>query len=89
LKQILYSHGEPAGIGVDLILHLAKLKFWEAIQIPLVVVADPTLLESRAADLSLKITFLEVKNLRKAKKIKLAQFNFILPHRARIALPES
>ena len=76
MKQILYSHGEPAGIGVDLILHLAKLKFWEAIQIPLVVVADPTLLESRAADLSLKITFLEVKNLRKAKKNKIGSIQF-------------
>ena len=29
MKQLLYSHGEPAGIGVDLILRLSKLKFWE------------------------------------------------------------
>ena len=88
MKQILYSHGEPAGIGVDLILHIAKLNFWDAIKAPIIVIADLGLLKARAADLNLQIQFLELKDLTKAKKIKLAQFNFIVQHLVRIILLE-
>ena len=78
MKQILYSHGEPAGIGVDLILYLAKLKFWDAIKAPIIVIADLALLKARATDLNLQIKFLELKDLTKAKKnkIELSQFYF-------------
>ena len=76
MKQILYSHGEPAGIGVDLILYIAKLKFWDAIKAPVVVIADLALLKARAADLNLQIKFLELKDLTKAKKNKIGTIQF-------------
>ena len=76
MKQILYSHGEPAGIGVDLILYIAKLKFWDAIKAPVIVIADLALLKARAADLNLQIKFLELKDLTKAKKNKIGSIQF-------------
>ena len=76
MKQILYSHGEPAGIGVDLILRIAKLKFWSSINIPIVVISDGALLKARADLLKLKIEFHELQDLKKAKKIKLAASSF-------------
>ena len=79
MKQLLYSHGEPAGIGVDLILYLAKKKFWEEIQIPIVVIADEELLRARAKTLKLQIQFIEITDIQKAKKNKigLVQFYFV------------
>ena len=68
MKQILYSHGEPAGIGIDLILWIAKLKFWSSINIPIVVISDGELLKARAKLLKLKIEFHELQDLKKAKK---------------------
>ena len=68
MKQILYSHGEPAGIGIDLILRIAKLKFWSSIDIPIVVISDGELLKERAKLLKLKIEFHELQDLKKAKK---------------------
>jgi 4-hydroxythreonine-4-phosphate dehydrogenase len=68
LKQILYSHGEPAGIGIDLILRIAKLKFWSSINIPIVVISDGELLKARAKLLKLKIEFHELHDLKKTKK---------------------
>ena len=68
MKQILYSHGEPAGIGIDLILRIAKLKFWSSIDIPIVVISDGELLKERAKLLKLKIEFNELQDLKKAKK---------------------
>jgi 4-hydroxythreonine-4-phosphate dehydrogenase len=68
LKQILYSHGEPAGIGIDLILRIAKLKFWSSIDIPIVVISDGELLKERAKLLKLKIEFHELQDLKKSKK---------------------
>ena len=68
MKQILYSHGEPAGIGIDLILRIAKLKFWSSINIPIVVISDGELLKARAKLLKLKIEFHELQDLKKTKK---------------------
>ena len=68
MKQILYSHGEPAGIGIDLILWIAKLKFWSSINIPIVVISDGELLKARAKLLKLKIELHELQDLKKAKK---------------------
>ena len=60
MKQLLYSHGEPAGIGIDLILHLSKLKFWVQMQSPLICIVDKALLQTRAKLLKLKINFVEI-----------------------------
>ena len=76
MKQILYSHGEPAGIGVDLILRIAKLKFWSSINIPIVVISDGALLKARADLLKLKIEFHELQDLKKAKKNKIGCIQF-------------
>jgi 4-hydroxythreonine-4-phosphate dehydrogenase len=81
LSQLLYSHGEPAGIGVDLILRLASLKFWEEINIPIITLADGELLKARANNLNINIQFIELTNLKQAKKNKIGflQFYFVSP----------
>ncbi len=70
MKQLLYSPGEPAGIGVDSILFLSKQNFWNQLKVNLVCLADKELLKSRAKILNLKIEFQEIKNLKKAKQNK-------------------
>ena len=35
MKKIIYSPGEPAGIGPDLIIQLCSSKFWTDIKIPI------------------------------------------------------
>ena len=81
MKQLLYSHGEPAGIGVDLILRLANLKFWEEIKTPIITLADGGLLKARANTLKINVQFIELKNLKQAKenKIGFLQFYFVSP----------
>ena len=54
--SLLYTPGEPAGIGPDLILTLAE----EGLEQPLTVVADPGLLAQRARRLGLAIELEEV-----------------------------
>jgi 4-hydroxythreonine-4-phosphate dehydrogenase len=50
-KPLIITSGEPAGIGVDLCLQLAHL----GLNIPFVVMADPTLLTQRAIRLNLDV----------------------------------
>jgi len=77
LKRLLYSHGEPAGIGIDLILYLSKSKFWQNLQSSLVCIVDKKLLETRSEILNLKINFIEIQSLKAAKKNKLGTVQFI------------
>ena len=77
MNRLLYSHGEPAGIGIDLILHLSKSKFWQEMCSCLICIVDFELLKSRAKLLNLKIRFVEIKNLKLAKKNKLGTVQFI------------
>jgi 4-hydroxythreonine-4-phosphate dehydrogenase len=77
LKRLLYSHGEPAGIGIDLILYLSKSKFWQSMQCPLICIVDIDLLESRSKILNLNINFIEIKSIKAAKKNKLSTVQFI------------
>lgn len=51
MKPLLVTSGEPAGIGVDLCIQLAHLD----LDIPFVVLADPTLLVQRAIRLGLEL----------------------------------
>jgi len=77
LKRLLYSHGEPAGIGIDLILYLSKSKFWQGMESPLVCIVDIDLLESRSKILNLNINFTEVQSLKAAKENRLGTVQFI------------
>ena len=76
MKQLLYSPGEPAGIGVDSILRLSKLKFWKEMNASLVCIADLELLRSRAKVLNLKLRFKELKSLNKAEQNKKGTIQF-------------
>lgn len=51
MKPLLVTSGEPAGIGVDLCIQLAHL----SLDIPFVVLADPTLLVQRAIRLGIEL----------------------------------
>ena len=66
MRQLLYSPGEPAGIGIDSILYISKLNFWEQMSVNLVCIADVNLLRHRAKMLNLRIKFKEIKSLDKA-----------------------
>jgi len=52
---LLYTPGEPAGIGPDLILAAAA----QGLDEPVLVIADPALLEERAEHLGLAVTLHE------------------------------
>tara|TARA_X000000368_G_scaffold203143_1_gene160338 strand:- start:1471 stop:2451 length:981 start_codon:yes stop_codon:yes gene_type:complete len=70
LKKIIYSPGEPAGIGPDLIIKLATSKSWEAFKIPIVTIGDPDLFLDRAKLLKKRVGIIEINNVQKAKKNK-------------------
>ena len=60
MKKIIYSPGEPAGIGPDLIIQLALSKEWEALKVPVVVVGDPKLFDDRANKLKKRLKIVEL-----------------------------
>ena len=64
MKKILYSPGEPSGIGPDLIIQLCKSIFWTDIKIPILCLSDPRLLIQRSKDLGKKISLKEVSNIK-------------------------
>ena len=63
MKKIIYSPGEPAGIGPDLIIQLALSKEWEALKVPVVVIGDPKLFGDRANKLKKRLKIVELDNL--------------------------
>jgi 4-hydroxythreonine-4-phosphate dehydrogenase len=70
LKKIIYSPGEPSGIGPDLIIQLSCSTFWNQINIPIACIADPELLINRANTLGKKIKIKEISNPGELKKNK-------------------
>ena len=70
MKKILYSPGEPSGIGPDIIIQLCKTEFWTDIKIPIVCISDPKLLDKRAADLEKKITLQKISDIDELKANK-------------------
>jgi 4-hydroxythreonine-4-phosphate dehydrogenase len=70
LKKIIYSPGDPSGIGPDLIIQLCSSSFWKQINIPIVCIADPELLIDRANTLGKKIKIKEISNPEELKKNK-------------------
>ena len=70
MKKILYSPGEPSGIGPDIIIQLCKTEFWTDIKIPILCISDPKLLDKRAADLGKKITLQKISDIDELKTNK-------------------
>jgi 4-hydroxythreonine-4-phosphate dehydrogenase len=63
LNKIIYSPGEPSGIGPDLIIQLCKSVFWTDINIPILCLSDPKLIKERASILRKKVTLKEISDL--------------------------
>ena len=74
MKKIIYSPGEPSGIGPDLIIQLCTSKFWTDIKLPIVCLADPILLADRASKLGKKIKLLQINDL---KNLRINKKNYI------------
>ena len=70
MKKILYSPGEPSGIGPDIVIQLCKTEFWTDIKIPILCISDPKLLDKRAADLRKKITLQKISDIDELKANK-------------------
>tara|TARA_X000000368_G_C23057850_1_gene724884 strand:+ start:6570 stop:7550 length:981 start_codon:yes stop_codon:yes gene_type:complete len=70
LKKIIYSSGEPAGIGPDLIIKLAFSKEWENFRIPILVVGDPCLFLDRSRLLKKNLKIINIDSIKKLKKNK-------------------
>ncbi len=68
MKNIIYSPGEPAGIGPDLIIKLSHSKLWNKISAPIITIGDKDLFEDRAKLLNKNIKILKIDDLSKAKK---------------------
>ena len=77
MKKIIYSPGEPAGIGPDLIIKLAISKSWEAFKIPIITIGDPDLFLDRAKLLKKRVGIIEINNIQKAKKNKSGSIQLI------------
>jgi len=67
LNKIIYSPGEPAGIGPDLIINLATTKTWENLRIPIVTIGDPNLFLDRAKLLKKRVNIIEIKTIDEAE----------------------
>ena len=63
MKTILYSAGEPSGIGPDIIIQLAQSSFWEQSKATVVIISDPKLFQDRANELNLQTNIKMVNSL--------------------------
>ncbi|MDA9610846.1 4-hydroxythreonine-4-phosphate dehydrogenase PdxA [Gammaproteobacteria bacterium] len=70
MKKILYSPGEPSGIGPDLIIQLCKSTFWTDVKTPIACLSDPKLINARASDLEKKIKLEVLSDLSELKANK-------------------
>lgn len=68
MKKILYSPGEPSGIGPDLIIQMCASTLWSKIKTPIVCLSDPKLIEDRAKSLSKKIKLNVIGSVDESKK---------------------
>lgn len=55
MKKIIYSPGEPAGIGPDIIINLSQTKDWMSYKVPILTIGDKKLFEQRAKVLKKKM----------------------------------
>ena len=70
MKKIIYSPGEPAGIGPDLIIKIAFDKEWETLRIPILVIGDPELFIHRSKLLKKKIKIISIKSIKELRSNK-------------------
>ena len=70
MKKIIYSPGEPSGIGPDLIIHLCSTSFWTDINLPIVCLADPKLILDRANKLNKKVKLSQINNFKDLQQNK-------------------
>lgn len=68
MKAIVYSPGEPSGIGPDLIIQLCNSSFWRDVGIPIICIADSKLLEDRAKLIGTKIRIKSLKKIDDCEK---------------------
>jgi 4-hydroxythreonine-4-phosphate dehydrogenase len=87
LKKILYSPGEPSGIGPDLIIQICSTPFWEKIHIPIVCLADKKLIQNRAKVLNKKIKIDILNNLDSANQNKFGVIQIKEVSKCRITKP--
>jgi len=87
LKKILYSPGEPSGIGPDLIIQICSTPFWEKIHIPIVCLADKKLIQDRAKVLNKKIKIDILNNLDSANPNKFGVIQIKEVSKCRITKP--
>ena len=71
MKKIIYSPGEPSGIGPDLIIQLCSMPFWEKINVPIICLADKKLVQDRALILNKKIKITLLKDINNVNSNKL------------------
>ena len=67
MKRIIYSPGEPAGIGPDLIIKIASSQSWEKFKIPIISIGDPSLFLERAKLLNKKIKIIQIDSVINSK----------------------
>ena len=87
MKKILYSPGEPSGIGPDLIIQICSTPFWEKIHIPIVCLADKKLIQDRAKVLNKKIKMDILDNLDSANQNKFGVIQIQEVSKCRITKP--
>lgn len=87
MKKILYSPGEPSGIGPDLIIQICSMPFWEEIHIPIVCLADKKLIQDRAKVLNKKIKMDILDNLDSANQNKFGVIQIQEVSKCRITKP--
>ena len=87
MKKIIYSPGEPSGIGPDLIIQICSTPFWEKIHIPIVCLADKKLIQDRAKVLNKKIKIDILNNLDSANQNKFGVIQIKEVSKCRITKP--
>ena len=87
MKKILYSPGEPSGIGPDLIIQICSTPFWEKIHIPIVCLADKKLIQDRAKVLNKKIKIDVLNKLDSANQNKFGVIQIKEVSKCRITKP--
>ena len=87
MKKILYSPGEPSGIGPDLIIQICSTPFWEKIHIPILCLADKKLIQDRAKVLNKKIKIDILNNLDSANQNKFGVIQIKEVSKCRITKP--
>ena len=70
MKKIIYSPGEPSGIGPDIIIKLCCSNSWEKYKSSIVSIGDPELFTRRAKLLKKKLKIIEANSLEDLKKNK-------------------